>query len=80
MGDVPPQWLVQLEYLQKGLQDAQYQVMGAPSEEQTDIPITKGVMADELPVNCRTPAIAEYDGTTDPQEHLSRFENVALLN
>ncbi|KAL0407515.1 UNVERIFIED_CONTAM: hypothetical protein Slati_4065400 [Sesamum latifolium] len=55
-------------------------VIGAPVEEQTDIPFTEGVMADELPINCRTPAIAEYDGTTDPQEHLSRFENAALLH
>ncbi|KAL0456593.1 UNVERIFIED_CONTAM: hypothetical protein Slati_0998500 [Sesamum latifolium] len=31
-------------------------------------------------MNCRTPAIAEYDGTTDLQEHLSRFENAALLH
>ncbi|KAL0438616.1 UNVERIFIED_CONTAM: hypothetical protein Slati_2344600 [Sesamum latifolium] len=37
-------------------------------------------MADELPLNCRTPAIAEYDGTTDPMEHLSCFENAALLH
>ncbi|KAL0413042.1 UNVERIFIED_CONTAM: hypothetical protein Sradi_1505900 [Sesamum radiatum] len=37
-------------------------------------------MADELPLNCRTPAIAEYNGTTDPMEHLSRFENAALLH
>ncbi|KAL0457778.1 UNVERIFIED_CONTAM: hypothetical protein Slati_0405000 [Sesamum latifolium] len=37
-------------------------------------------MADELPLNCRTSAIAEYDGTTDPMEHLSRFENAALLH
>ncbi|KAL0451344.1 UNVERIFIED_CONTAM: hypothetical protein Slati_1112500 [Sesamum latifolium] len=37
-------------------------------------------MADELPLNCRTPAIAEYDGTTDPMEHLSRFKNTALLH
>ncbi|KAL0439541.1 UNVERIFIED_CONTAM: hypothetical protein Slati_2437100 [Sesamum latifolium] len=37
-------------------------------------------MADELPLNCRTPAIAEYDGTADPMEHLSRFENAALLH
>ncbi|KAL0361189.1 UNVERIFIED_CONTAM: hypothetical protein Sradi_3803400 [Sesamum radiatum] len=29
-------------------------------------------MADELPMNCRTPAITEYDGTSDPMEHLSR--------
>ncbi|KAL0438977.1 UNVERIFIED_CONTAM: hypothetical protein Slati_2380700 [Sesamum latifolium] len=37
-------------------------------------------MADELPINCRTPAIAEYDDTLDPMEHLSRFENAALLH
>ncbi|KAL0427088.1 UNVERIFIED_CONTAM: hypothetical protein Slati_2883600 [Sesamum latifolium] len=37
-------------------------------------------MADELPLNCRTPAIAEYDGTADSMEHLSRFENATLLH
>ncbi|KAL0449332.1 UNVERIFIED_CONTAM: hypothetical protein Slati_1489600 [Sesamum latifolium] len=37
-------------------------------------------MANELPMNCRTPAITEYDGTTDPVEHLARFENAALLH
>ncbi|KAL0458849.1 UNVERIFIED_CONTAM: hypothetical protein Slati_0512100 [Sesamum latifolium] len=60
--------------------DVQHQVMGAPAEEQAGIPFTEEVMADELPVNYRTPAIAEYDGTIDPQEHLSRFENAALLH
>ncbi|KAL0440527.1 UNVERIFIED_CONTAM: hypothetical protein Slati_2535700 [Sesamum latifolium] len=80
MGEVPPQWLARLECLQKGLQDVQYQVMGAPSEEQAGIPFIEGVMTDELPVNCRTPAMAEYDGTTDPQEHLSHFENAALMH
>ncbi|KAL0327105.1 UNVERIFIED_CONTAM: hypothetical protein Sangu_1788500 [Sesamum angustifolium] len=35
---------------------------------------------DELSANCRTHVIAEYDGTTDPQEHLSRFENAAFLH
>ncbi|KAL0347724.1 UNVERIFIED_CONTAM: hypothetical protein Scaly_1788400 [Sesamum calycinum] len=78
--DIPPQCLGQLESLQKGLQDIQYQVMGAPSEEQQGIPFTKGVMANELHVNCQTPAITKYDGTTDPQEHLSRFENATLLH
>ncbi|KAL0451216.1 UNVERIFIED_CONTAM: hypothetical protein Slati_1099700 [Sesamum latifolium] len=37
-------------------------------------------MADDLPMNCRTPAIVEYDGTTDPVEHLAHFENAALLH
>ncbi|KAL0344317.1 UNVERIFIED_CONTAM: hypothetical protein Sangu_1319100 [Sesamum angustifolium] len=50
------------------------------AEERAGIPFPEGVMADELPINCRTPAVAEYDDTTDPQEHLSRFENVALLH
>ncbi|KAL0386747.1 UNVERIFIED_CONTAM: hypothetical protein Slati_4546700 [Sesamum latifolium] len=54
--------------------------MGAPAEEQAGIPFTEGVMADDLLMNYRTPAIAEYDGTTDPQEHLSRIENAALLH
>ncbi|KAL0370771.1 UNVERIFIED_CONTAM: hypothetical protein Sangu_0395200 [Sesamum angustifolium] len=54
--------------------------MGAPVEERASIPFMEGVMADELPMNYRTPAIAEYDGTTDPQEHLSRFENAILLH
>ncbi|KAL2251441.1 UNVERIFIED_CONTAM: hypothetical protein Sindi_2266400 [Sesamum indicum] len=35
---------------------------------------------DELLVNYPTLAIAKYDGTTDPQEHLSHFENAALLH
>ncbi|KAL0336559.1 UNVERIFIED_CONTAM: hypothetical protein Sradi_4867800 [Sesamum radiatum] len=37
-------------------------------------------MENKLLENYRTPAIAEYDGTTDPQEHLSRFENTTLLH
>ncbi|KAL0404451.1 UNVERIFIED_CONTAM: hypothetical protein Sradi_2085900 [Sesamum radiatum] len=56
------------------------QVMSAPFEDQTGIPLTEGVMPNELPVNCRTQAIVEYDGTTDPQEHLSHFEYAALLH
>ncbi|KAL0433273.1 UNVERIFIED_CONTAM: hypothetical protein Slati_2661600 [Sesamum latifolium] len=48
---------------------------GAPEEERQGVPFTELVMADDLPMNCRTPAIAEYDGTTDPVEHLARFEN-----
>ncbi|KAL0434144.1 UNVERIFIED_CONTAM: hypothetical protein Slati_2748700 [Sesamum latifolium] len=52
----------------------------APEEEEgKDAPIPVP-LADELPMNCRTPAIVEYDGTMDPMEHLSRFENAGLLH
>ncbi|KAL0439203.1 UNVERIFIED_CONTAM: hypothetical protein Slati_2403300 [Sesamum latifolium] len=57
-----------------------YQIEGAPEDERQGVPFTDTVMADELPLNCRTPTIAEYDATTDSMEHLSRFENAVLLH
>ncbi|KAL0444480.1 UNVERIFIED_CONTAM: hypothetical protein Slati_2170700 [Sesamum latifolium] len=77
--EVPPHWLARLKNLQKGLQDVKYQIEGAQEDDRQGIPFIEAVMADELPMNCRTPSIADYDGTTDPMEHLSRFENASLL-
>ncbi|KAL0448221.1 UNVERIFIED_CONTAM: hypothetical protein Slati_1950000 [Sesamum latifolium] len=57
--EVPPQWLARLEHLQKGLQNVKYQIEGAPEDERRGVPFTETVMADELPLNCRTPGIAE---------------------
>ncbi|KAL0319820.1 UNVERIFIED_CONTAM: hypothetical protein Sradi_5243500 [Sesamum radiatum] len=37
-------------------------------------------MAAELPVNCQTPAITEYDDTMGPLEHLARLKNAALMH
>ncbi|KAL0405723.1 UNVERIFIED_CONTAM: hypothetical protein Slati_3886200 [Sesamum latifolium] len=61
--DVPPQWLAHLERLQKGLQDVKYQIEGVQEDERQGVPFTEAVMVDELPINCSTPAIAEYDST-----------------
>ncbi|KAL0355957.1 UNVERIFIED_CONTAM: hypothetical protein Sradi_4042600 [Sesamum radiatum] len=52
------------------LQDMQYQIGGAPGGRKTRGSLHGGR---------RTPAITEYDGTTDPTEHLAHFEIVALL-
>ncbi|KAL0406451.1 UNVERIFIED_CONTAM: hypothetical protein Slati_3959000 [Sesamum latifolium] len=71
--EVLPQWLARLEHLQKGLQDVKYQIEGAPEDERQGVPFTDTVMADELPLNCRTPTIAEYDGTKNPMETLVTF-------
>ncbi|KAI3461122.1 hypothetical protein Pfo_017785 [Paulownia fortunei] len=43
------------------------------------IPFTEKVMMDDLPANFRS-LNYDYDGTTDPWEHLCRFENSALLH
>ncbi|KAK4395878.1 Retrovirus-related Pol polyprotein from transposon opus [Sesamum angolense] len=77
-GPVGAQWLARLEYFQKDLQDVQYKIVEPPEDEQQVVPFTEVVMVDELLVNCRTPTIAEYDSMTDPQEHLSHFENATL--
>ncbi|KAL0402078.1 UNVERIFIED_CONTAM: hypothetical protein Slati_4237700 [Sesamum latifolium] len=37
-------------------------------------------MADELSLNWKEPNLSDYDGTMDPQELLSCFENIALLH
>ncbi|KAL0453937.1 UNVERIFIED_CONTAM: hypothetical protein Slati_1371800 [Sesamum latifolium] len=50
--EVPPQWLVRFECLQKGLQDVQYQIAKRiPSEEQQGVPFSEEIMADDLSLN-----------------------------
>ncbi|KAL0403949.1 UNVERIFIED_CONTAM: Retrovirus-related Pol polyprotein from transposon [Sesamum radiatum] len=72
--EMPPQWLACLEHLQKGLQDVKHQTERAPEDERQGVPFTETVMADDLPLNCRTPTIAEYDGAIGSfQEFLSLF-------
>ncbi|XP_073025057.1 uncharacterized protein [Primulina eburnea] len=44
------------------------------------IPFSAEILAAELPQNFRFPNVGEYDGSGDPEEHLSRFENAALLH
>ncbi|KAL0453584.1 UNVERIFIED_CONTAM: hypothetical protein Slati_1336500 [Sesamum latifolium] len=78
--EVPPQWLARFGCLQKGLQEVQHQIGGAPDDEIQGVPFSEEIMADELPLNWKEPNLPKYDGTTDPQEHLSCFENIALLH
>ncbi|KAL0416822.1 UNVERIFIED_CONTAM: hypothetical protein Slati_3514100 [Sesamum latifolium] len=61
--EVPPQWLARFECLQKGLQDVQYQIGGAPNDERQGVPFKGEIMADELPLNWKEP---NCQSTTGP--------------
>ncbi|KZV54199.1 hypothetical protein F511_35635 [Dorcoceras hygrometricum] len=44
------------------------------------VPFSTEVLVAELPQHFKLPNVGEYDGMGDPKEHLSRFENAALLH
>ncbi|XP_073024413.1 uncharacterized protein [Primulina eburnea] len=44
------------------------------------IPFSLAILEEGLPPNFRQSNVGEYDGHTDPEEHLGRFENAALLH
>ncbi|XP_073049611.1 uncharacterized protein [Primulina eburnea] len=43
-------------------------------------PFSLAILEEGLPPSFRQPNVGEYDGHTDPEEHLGRFENAALLH
>ncbi|XP_073018166.1 uncharacterized protein [Primulina eburnea] len=43
-------------------------------------PFSLAILEEGLPPNFRQSKVEEYDGHTDPEEHLGRFENTALLH
>ncbi|XP_042426235.1 uncharacterized protein LOC122014118 [Zingiber officinale] len=44
------------------------------------VPFSSRVLEEKLPKGYRPPAIGEYDGSKDPEDHLRKFRNVALLH
>ncbi|XP_073270439.1 uncharacterized protein [Primulina huaijiensis] len=43
-------------------------------------PFSLAILEERLPPNFRQSNVGEYDGHADPEEHLGRFENAALLH
>ncbi|XP_073133652.1 uncharacterized protein [Henckelia pumila] len=56
------------------------QVGGRPGPIQRESPFDWAILYEELPANFMQPTLREYDGSSDPEEHLGRFENAALLH
>ncbi|XP_073130434.1 uncharacterized protein [Henckelia pumila] len=43
-------------------------------------PFSPKIIGEPLPVYFKSAKIKEYDGSADPEEHVTRFENVAMLH
>ncbi|KAG8367638.1 hypothetical protein BUALT_Bualt16G0093800 [Buddleja alternifolia] len=53
--------------------------VGAPDQPR-GVPFDPRILADELPNNFYAPNVSEYDGSSDPTEHLWKFKNCASLD
>ncbi|XP_073129114.1 uncharacterized protein [Henckelia pumila] len=56
------------------------QVGGRPGPIQRESPFARAILDEKLPANFKQPTLGEYDESSDPKEHLGRFENAALLH
>ncbi|XP_042467528.1 uncharacterized protein LOC122050709 [Zingiber officinale] len=50
------------------------------SELEEKVPFSSKILEEKLPKGYRPPAIGEYDGSKDPEDHLCKFRNSALLH
>ncbi|XP_073120804.1 uncharacterized protein [Henckelia pumila] len=56
------------------------QVGGRPGPIQRESLFAQAILDEELTANFKQLTLEEYDGSSDPEEHLGRFENAALLH
>ncbi|KAI3459553.1 hypothetical protein Pfo_016216 [Paulownia fortunei] len=74
-----PDVLEKLEDLYNELKEMKMKIAGRNTVIKKGIPFMEEVIMDDLSANFR-PLNYDYDGITDPWEHLYRFENSALLH
>lgn len=58
-------------------------MMGPPVDlmpEEEDVFFSSEIVNEPVPVHFKSAKIRDYDGKTDPEEHLSQFENVVMLH
>ncbi|KAL0402437.1 UNVERIFIED_CONTAM: hypothetical protein Slati_4273600 [Sesamum latifolium] len=67
--------------LKKKMVELRQQVAKETLPTERGIPLSKHIMMEELPAHFRAPShLPAYDGTTDPAEHIRKFENAILLH
>ncbi|XP_073154001.1 uncharacterized protein [Henckelia pumila] len=79
----PPDQNAQLEEIKKLKEEMELlkkKQSGYLATPVRNIPFSAEILEFELPKNFKFPHVGEYDGKGDPKEHLSCFENAALLH
>ncbi|XP_042439900.1 uncharacterized protein LOC122025196 [Zingiber officinale] len=51
-----------------------------PEDPDEKVPFSARILNERLPKGYRAPSIGEYDGSKDPEKHLRKFKNAALLH
>ncbi|XP_042432621.1 uncharacterized protein LOC122019188 [Zingiber officinale] len=51
-----------------------------PEDLDERVPFSARILNEKLPKGYRAPSIGEYDGSKDPEDHLRKFKNAALLH
>ncbi|XP_042423459.1 uncharacterized protein LOC122011092 [Zingiber officinale] len=51
-----------------------------PEDPDEKVPFSARILNERLPKGYRAPSIGEYDESKDPEEHLRKFKNAALLH
>ncbi|XP_073041970.1 uncharacterized protein [Primulina eburnea] len=76
----PPPPLGHLDAVWEEIRRLGRQVGGRPPPQDSESPLSLEILNEDLPPNFRQPTVRDYDGSTDPEEHLGRFNNAALLH
>ncbi|XP_073285001.1 uncharacterized protein [Primulina huaijiensis] len=76
----PPPPPEHLEAMWEEIRRLGRQMGGRPPMLDRESPLSPEILNEDLPPNFRQPTVRDYDGSTDPEEHLGRFNNAALLH
>ncbi|XP_073152043.1 uncharacterized protein [Henckelia pumila] len=72
--------LEEIKKLKEEMEKVRKKQAGYLATTTRNIPFTQEILDADLPKQFKLPHVGEYDGKGDPEDHLARFENEALLH
>ncbi|XP_073152345.1 uncharacterized protein [Henckelia pumila] len=72
--------LEEIKKLKEEMEQLRKKQAGYLATTTRNIPLTQEILDADHPKQFKLPHVGEYDGKGDPEDHLARFENAALLH